>query len=505
MCCLHHLVSAVVLFSSLMEWKTSLGCDNEGTVKISRRRLKRIRPGMKCADILRNVRTVRGKLSGKVNYFHVYGHMDDVLSDDQLSVEQRLNKRCDELAKEAVDCAARRRMAGVVRNSKQLLPRESAAVLVKGVKVTGDLGEAVRFARGMEEARAFLVEQKGWSLAQLDAVDWKSLHLTLKRKNDAFCTWLAKQHSGFCGTRVQVGRYSGNKSADVGCPNCGCTERSTHLCVCMSDGRSRLFKEMCESLEVWLHQGGKTEPELAYWIPKYVEGRGSLRFQDLGTMSPEMSSLAREQDVIGWKNFMEGRISRKFYNIQLAHLKDVSGHLNGKDWVRNFITKLLQITHSQWIFRNITLHDKRGGSLRRKKMEAMRSEAEILACTNPLLLPEESRFLLEMDEDRYITGDGNFHDKTYWLSAMRAAVAAGRRTVVNARLRKRVARQAESKRRQQVAQEGARVRGRITRELNDMSEFPFAVERNEQGKRVLTRGQTMMRIMQCNKRYKPGD
>jgi len=138
-------------------------------------------------------------------------------------------------------------------------------------------------------------------------------------------------------------------------------------------------------------------------------------------------------------------------------------------------------------------------------MEAMRCEAEILACTNPLLLPEDSIFLLEMDEDRYTTGDGNFHDKTYWLSAMRAAVAAGRRTVVNARLRKRVARQAESKRRQQVAQEGARVRGRITRELNDMSEFPFAVERNEQGKRVLTRGQTMMRIMQCNKRYKPGD
>ena len=125
MCGLHHLVSAVVLFSSLMEWKTKLGCDNEGTVKISRRRLKRIRPGMKCADILRNVRTVRGKFSGKVNYFHVYGHMDDVLSDDQLLVEQRLNKRCDELAKEAVDCAARHRMAGVVRSSKQLLPRES--------------------------------------------------------------------------------------------------------------------------------------------------------------------------------------------------------------------------------------------------------------------------------------------------------------------------------------------------------------------------------------------
>ena len=117
---------------------------------------------------------------------------------------------------------------------------------------------------------------------------------------------------------------------------------------------------MCESLEVWLHKGSKTEPELAYWLPKYIEGRGALRFQDLGMMSPGMRSLAVEQDVIGWRNFMEGRISKKFYDIQLLHLRDVSGHLNGRDWVKIFITKLLQMTHSQWLFRNITLHDKEG-------------------------------------------------------------------------------------------------------------------------------------------------
>ena len=88
---------------------------------------------------------------------------------------------------------------------------------------------------------------------------------------------------------------------------------------------------------------------------------------------------------------------------------------------------------------------------------------------------------------------------------MRAAVAAGRRVVVNARMRRRFARRAESRRRQQVAGEGMRVRGRISREFNDMSEFPFSVERNERGKRVLTCEETMRRIMQGNKRYKPGD
>ena len=60
-------------------------------------------------------------------------------------------------------------------------------------------------------------------------------------------------------------------------------------------------------------------------------------------------------------------------------------------------------------------------------MEQMKSEAELLACTDPCALPEESRFLLELDGERYIRGDGNFHDKAYWLMAMKAAVVAGRR------------------------------------------------------------------------------
>ena len=65
--------------------------------------MSRIRPGMKCADILRNIRNARNKTSSRPDYFHVFGHMDEWLREDQLSLEQRLNKRYDELAKAAVD------------------------------------------------------------------------------------------------------------------------------------------------------------------------------------------------------------------------------------------------------------------------------------------------------------------------------------------------------------------------------------------------------------------
>ena len=276
MCTNHHLVSALSRFDKVEKWSTKAVGDNEGTVKLTRRRLKRIRPGMKCADILRNVRTARNDMTTNPNYFHVYGHMDDYLTEDKLSFEQKLNKRCDELAKGAVELAVGLTKEGQVRRGSQLLPKEKVAVMVSGVKIAGDLGDAVRYAKGMEEAREFLVKEIGWSLEKFESVDWRNLHLTLKSKPDGYKMWRSKQHSGFCGTRVMVKYYSGDKEADVSCPNCGCIEKSSHLCVCMDEDRTRLLVEMSQSLEAWMHKDGKTDPEVAYWVSKYIEARGSI-------------------------------------------------------------------------------------------------------------------------------------------------------------------------------------------------------------------------------------
>ena len=46
---------------------------------MSKRNLRRIRPGCSCADILRNTRNTR-KMSANIKYQHVDGHMDKYLS-----------------------------------------------------------------------------------------------------------------------------------------------------------------------------------------------------------------------------------------------------------------------------------------------------------------------------------------------------------------------------------------------------------------------------------------
>ena len=99
--------------------------------------------------------------------------------------------------------------------------------------------------------------------------------------------------------------------------------------------------------------------------------RGSKPLAEMGFMSPQFKALAISQDIIGWREFTEGHILSHFYVIQSFHLAMSSSYLNGEDWTKQFISKILQITHSQWIFRNISFHDNKNGYLQHKAADKL--------------------------------------------------------------------------------------------------------------------------------------
>ena len=227
----------------------------------------------------------------------------------------------------------------------------------------------------------------------------------------------------------------------------------------------------------------------------------------MGHMSSEMMSLARSQDVIGWRNFMEGRVSREFVDMQNIHLSLGCHRINGEQWVRQFISKILHITHSQWIFRNFTLHDKQKGWLRRRELSDIMAEIDKLRETEVDNVPESSRFLLEMDYDKLMLSD--IHNKTYWVVATQAAIKAGQRKA-NQGIRQRTQ---LSKR----PSTSTRERLKITEAEKDIHSIRWAYTANRRGraagsshsKAVINtpskRKSTSEVVTRTSKRYKPGD
>jgi len=175
-----------------------------------------------------------------------------------------------------------------------------------------------------------------------------------------------------------------NASRENKCPNCGLVERATHLNVCPSVARTRLLTEGTELLENWLYQDCRTNRELAYWLIKYILLRGTRPMASLRPMSDSMHRAAiSQEDAIGWREFMEGKVCKEIAAIQEAHCAISSCRMNGTDWMKHFISHLLHLSHSQWICRNITLHDKLRGTLLLRKWGDVIKELDSLIETDP--------------------------------------------------------------------------------------------------------------------------
>ena len=192
--------------------------------------------------------------------------------------------------------------------------------------------------------------------------------------------------------------------------------------LCPDTDRTRLLQEQAENIQEWLERYNKTEPELACWIIKYILMRDSKPWSGMGDMSDQMLLLAQSQDIIGWRRFTEGYLSKHIHARQDLHLKMTSNQMNSTEWTKQFISKILQITHSQWIFRNISLHDKTHGYLHKKSTEELLEEIYRLAELDPDNVPTESRFLLEVNMGELT----NLHidNQAYWITAVTAAMMA---------------------------------------------------------------------------------
>jgi hypothetical protein len=283
--------------------------------------------------------------------------MDRYLKWDQLTLIQQLNCVCDTLAKQAITTAL---LHGYHSRQSQLLPKEDVALIIWGNKVTGDISSPLRFHASKEVVRQHLgtCRKNKWSKDKFNAVDWEHLDLALKNKTDMYKIWRSKQNLGFFGTRVQVGCFSGDSCPDKQCLNCSRRETAMHLMLCPDKDCTKLVTETVNELTKWMAQDNRTDPEILYWIPKFILMRGDKLFSEIGAMSHQFRALVASQDLIGWRDFTEGYISMHFYAIQSFRLTMLSSYLNGEDWTKQFISKLLQITHSQWIYQNISLHDR---------------------------------------------------------------------------------------------------------------------------------------------------
>ena len=88
-------------------------------------------------------------------------------------------------------------------------------------------------------------------------------------------------------------------------------------------------------------------------LVRYAKGRGAITMNYIvGNRTHHLYPLAQSQDLIGciW---WEGMISKDITGIQKSYLALSSYHLSIERWMIGLITKLLEDTHGQWLYKKM--------------------------------------------------------------------------------------------------------------------------------------------------------
>ena len=131
---------------------------------------------------------------------------------------------------------------------------------------------------------------------------------------------------------------------------------------------------------------------------QYARGRGNVRMHNVvWGNSQQFRRLGVSVDRIGWRRFMEGMISKKAVAIQKDFVEAGGCNLSLENWAKGLVIKLLEVTHGQWLYRNVVVHDIVDGLKAVKQKQELKSEIERQIELGGEGLDEQDKYLLEIN------------------------------------------------------------------------------------------------------------
>ena len=183
-----------------------------------------------------------------------------------------------------------------------------------------------------------------------------------------------------------------------------------------------MFRTLVSKLTGWMiHTLGKNS--IASTVEEYLlrRGRATMESCQHGTDNIFLS-VCTKSDRLGWDSFVEGRITTHWLLVVAPHLSRGLRQVLPKSWGRMFITKLHNLVHKQWIFRNSMIHFRSTDGLTIPEHHKILDQMEHYALVDPKTLLPCHRSLLDADFESL--GNGPTSHRLLWLANMSSALSA---------------------------------------------------------------------------------
>ena len=166
-----------------------------------------------------------------------------------------------------------------------------------------------------------------------------------------------------------------------------------------------MLEHTVDELATWM-ASTQVDPHLRAIITHYLLTQDTKTMKEcLSGHSSILRTLAEVHDRLGWDNFVEGRISTTFLEAVRPALSDGRrSRLTPERWCHTLMTKLLQLTHKHWLFRNSHVNHKKMEGMTTAQQEQIFDKVKSMMWTDPADMLAKHRYLLE--EDFQLLGEG---------------------------------------------------------------------------------------------------
>jgi hypothetical protein len=162
--------------------------------------------------------------------------------------------------------------------------------------------------------------------------------------------------------------------------------------------------------------------ELTLAVSTYLLGRGLVTLDSCIPFSEGiLANLVRSTDLLGWDCFLEGRISNAWMPVAKQMLAENGSQLLAETWGKLFITKLLNIVHKQWIYRNTLIHFRGQDGLTIPEQHEICNRVEEYSTIDPESILPRHQYLFDTDFEAL--GSGPTSHRLLWLADMDTALS----------------------------------------------------------------------------------
>jgi hypothetical protein len=200
-----------------------------------------------------------------------------------------------------------------------------------------------------------LLHEPRLSDAAISIVDWDAVDTFMKALPAGKRRWCTKNASENCGVGITLKAWK--KQHDDECPLCRSPENTTHVLRCTAQDSSTIWDESLHNLSLIMLDYSTPIDLHDAVLSRLNDWRNHVPFSDPPEWHPHLRDLIHSQDLIGWKNFLEGLPSTQWTPFMASHFTSIDSHASPTKWLSAILRAVHDVAWNQWQYRNRFLHE----------------------------------------------------------------------------------------------------------------------------------------------------